>query len=207
LRNSTRSLSFKAQPVVSLVLSVLLVGCSADRQDRTGSAPRGPGSNADSSSGTVETGPGSDRRNRDTLPAPVARTRRILLDAVRSRDYAALERETGKARDTPFNYSFGDEYPGGAVAFWKNLVQVGHSDPLTVLGQLFEGQPAKRGDLYVWPAWFDEPLIGFSPARRDSMERLMEPGSWKKMQPNGFYIGPRTAIREDGLWVYYVSGD
>jgi hypothetical protein len=141
------------------------------------------------------------------LPTAVARTRSHLLDAIRSGNDDGLLDEIGERRDVPFSYTFGDPVEGGAVAFWRRLKRNGHSDPFAILGRLLGGAPARRDSLYVWPDWFDRPLVAFNEAQKESLERLTSPGMYEKMRSNGFYIGPRTAIRADGLWMFYVSGD
>jgi ABC-type amino acid transport substrate-binding protein len=188
----------------ALLAAMLLLGCARERRDTARSRP---GEGKDSLGVAARTGEAAEATAAaGDLPIAVQRTRERIRNAIAARDEGALRTETEAARPVPFSYSFGGEVKGGAVAYWKLLASNG-VDPLVTLQRLIEGRPVRRDSLFVWPAWFDAPLISFSPERRDSMEQLMRPGSWEAMRENGFYIGPRTAIRADGVWMYYVSGD
>ena len=140
------------------------------------------------------------------LPAAVDSTRQEILNAARAEDYEALQAIVD--RSPSFNYTFGPAHRGGATGYWQEY-QSDTNRPLETLRMLLENSPPVRRDsFFVWPSWTDTPLDSLTATERSEMAAILgEEMADRMTEELGYYIGPRTAIHEDGYWVYYVSGD
>lgn len=137
------------------------------------------------------------------LPEAVAATRDAIVAASHARDYAAL----GMLLDpATFSYSFGEG--GDPVGYWRMLEEEGEVPILGDFLPLVLTWPAARtGDTWVWPSaharapeqWTDDDV---APLRQlytaDEIDGFVQAGG---------YLGYRVGIREDGTWLYFVSGD
>jgi hypothetical protein len=137
------------------------------------------------------------------LPAAVAQTREAILTAARARDYEGLEALLDPAT---FSYSFGES--GDPVGYWQELESEGHVPifgdiiPL-VLSTAFE----ELDGIYVWPGAAAKEPSDWTEEDVDSMRVFFTDEEIESFREFGGYLGWRIGIREDGTWLYFVSGD
>lgn len=148
-------------------------------------------------------------------PAPVE----ISKAAARTRDQLIHEATKGSlkglgeiaARNPEFKSNVGGQ---AHDRFWDLLRRTG-VDPNRKLRELFE-QPAGLREIdgerwYVWPdlaakdaADLIPEKLGFQDRRR--LEELIREDGIARIRAGEGYPGMRTAISEDGTWVYFVLG-
>jgi hypothetical protein len=131
------------------------------------------------------------------LPAEVEETRAAVQAAAEARDYDALA-ELVPA--TGFNYSFGGELPGGAVAYWQDLEAKGE-DPLGDLAKVLELPYSLYAGSYVWPFAYN-----LAPNELTAYERGLL-GDLADDYAGESYLGWRAGINPDGHWSFFVRGD
>jgi hypothetical protein len=132
------------------------------------------------------------------LPAAVERTRAAIAAAASARDYDALERLV----PDPFKYTFGENVPGGPVAYWRDLEQRSDEDPIGTLATIMSLPYTVSGDYYVWPFAYDKQLSTLGPYGRELLGADL-----LRSYAGEDYYGWRAGIDADGVWRYYVSGD
>ncbi|HET7567302.1 MAG TPA: hypothetical protein VFJ91_04875 [Gaiellaceae bacterium] len=137
-----------------------------------------------------------------SLPPAVTRTRRRLLAAARSRDWAALGR---LASGHGFSFTFGDP-SGGPVAYWRALESSG-GKPLETLVALLRMPSTLAGDLYVWPFAYDRDPAGLTAYEKRLLAPIADEQAIRDWIGYGSYTGYRTAIAPDGAWRYFIRGD
>ncbi len=137
------------------------------------------------------------------LPAAVARTRDAIVAAAHARDYAALETLLDPVT---FSYSFGEG--GDPVGYWRTLEEDGE---VAILGDflplVLSWPVAKDGDIYVWPAAHRKPPAGWTEDDLAPLQQLYTKADIDGFVQAGGYLGYRAGIREDGTWLFFVSGD
>jgi hypothetical protein len=137
------------------------------------------------------------------LPDAVIAKRDAIVAAAHARDYGALEALLDPAT---FSYSFGEE--GDPIGYWRELEDVGE---VPILGDYLPGflaMPfAKLGDIYVWPSVHAKLPKTWIPQDTDPLASFYTQEELESFRQLGSYLGWRVGIREDGTWLYFVSGD
>ena len=143
------------------------------------------------------------RRGPGRLPEAVATTREAIIAAAHARDYTGLEALLDPAT---FSYSFGED--GDPIGFWRELEEVGE---VPVLGDILPGilgtRFAKQEDIYVWPSTAAKEAPQWTPEDIASMEVFYTAEDIASFREFGGYLGWRVGIRDDGTWLFFVSGD
>lgn len=167
--------------VLLLFLASGLVGCG-------GGAPGGEG--APSPTGT-------------DLPAEVAQTHDAIVRAARAFDYDAL---ADLLDPSTFTYSFGDR--DDPTGYWRQLEESGHVPILgDIMPLVLTGPFGRTGDTYVWPRASATEPARWTEADRESLRAFQSDEDIARFMSFGSYTGWRAGIREDGVWLYFVSGD
>jgi hypothetical protein len=148
-------------------------------------------------------------------PAPVE----ISKAAARTRDELIREATKGSlrglgaiaARNPDFRSNVGGQ---SHDRFWDLLRRTG-VDPNRKLRELFE-QPAGLREIdgqrwYVWPDLAAKDAADLIPEKltfqdRRRLEELIREDGIAKIRAGEGYPGMRTAIAEDGTWIYFVLG-
>jgi hypothetical protein len=129
------------------------------------------------------------------LPAPVARTRAALVQAVKARDADALRKLMPAGA---FSFTFGSERD--PIAYWNELEKKGQH-PYTTLARILALPYSLRQGHYVWPFAYGTPKGELTPYER----RLLGPLASSYVGED--YYGWRAGIKPDGSWSFYVAGD
>jgi hypothetical protein len=130
--------------------------------------------------------------------AAVARTNARLLAAAESGDYEKL-RPLIPAKG--FAYSFGGDFAGGPIAYWKNVERSSGQRPIEILASILKMPYTLNRGLYVWPFAYDKRKGELTAYER----RLL--GPLVKSYVGGDYYGWRAGIRPDGKWIFFIAGD
>jgi hypothetical protein len=138
-----------------------------------------------------------------TLPPVVDRTRRRILAAAQARDWEALRRIIG---DRPIRYTFGENVPGGAIAFWKREEARG-GKPLETLAAILKLPYVLSHGIYFWPFAYTTPPAELTPYEVQLLSSYATKTDVAKWKAFGGYFGYRAGIAADGTWQLYVSGD
>jgi hypothetical protein len=148
--------------------------------------------------------PPTTTSTRDELPAAVADKRDAIVAAAHALDYDRLATLLDPAE---FSYSFGES--GDPVGYWRRLEREGH---VPIIGDylpvILSAPSAKRGDIYVWPSVYGKPPSRWTAEeRRWLRNNLYTEAEIRAFERLGDYLGWRVGIREDGTWLFFVSGD
>ena len=142
--------------------------------------------------------------SQEAPPTPVQRRRRILLDAAAEGNYATL---AAQIPEQGFTYTYGAPFPGGPIAYWKQVAGERDPSPLAVLEAILAMPYTKVGDKYVWPFAYDRDPALLTNDELDMLARVASPEEIRQWQESGHYLGWRAGIRSDGTWVFFVAGD
>lgn len=143
-------------------------------------------------------------REVEGLPTPVASTRDAIVTAATACDFEALE---DLAVDD-FTSSFG----GGGVEnleLWEDQGQT----PMATLLHLFDmnhaAVPVEGGEIYVWPAsaTYESWQETVSEEELEELTRIHTEEELDQFASAGGYLGWRTAIDQEGNWLYFGAGD
>lgn len=140
------------------------------------------------------------------VPAPVADTWQVILDATESGDYEQL-RSVLEKKVFLSEFGFGNNQPD-PINRWKAM----GPEPLKIMGVLLRMPHAVKetgeGTLYEWPR-FDansEPE-DIKPEEREAFLSFMtEDELVNALTPDYGYTGPRLGILADGTWWFFVPG-
>jgi hypothetical protein len=133
------------------------------------------------------------------LPEPVAQTHAALLAAAEANDEQALE---ALIEPNEFRYTFGENVPGGALAFWRSTYNESGSDPIDTLARVLRLPYVLSQGIFVWPFAYDKEPGEMSEYELSLLGNLMPRG-----QTEVGYLGWRAGIRPDGRWVFFIAGD
>lgn len=147
----------------------------------------------------------------DLLPEPVARMRRLIIEACRSGDLERLRPLIGEGPNAT-QLTLGP-LEGDPIDFLRE--SSGDEDGQEILAILLEVMeagfvhlnPGTERELYVWPYFFAVPLEELTASQRVELFKLVTAGDYEEMKSFGAYIFYRTAITPEGRWVYFVAGD
>jgi hypothetical protein len=132
------------------------------------------------------------------LPVAVALTQSRLLTAAKSGDYERL-RPLIPAKG--FQYSFGGDFPGGAIAYWKNVEQTTDQRPIAALASILRMPYTLNHGIYIWPFAYDKTKTDLTGYERQLLGPLVQ------SYVGGDYYGWRSGIKPDGSWIFFAAGD
>ena len=138
------------------------------------------------------------------LPDPVARTVRHLKDIAENggyRELAQLASETPDFRSN--NAGLGDR------EYWSLKERTGDfpaEQAGRVLSSPFAVAESPEGKVYIWPAFAMLKPEEITPAEAREIDRLLGAGQANELRKGAVWPGYVLGIREDGLWLYFVSG-
>lgn len=139
----------------------------------------------------------------DELPPAVGKKRDAIVAAAHAFDYDRLETLLDRKN---FSYSFGES--GDPVGYWRRLEEVGEVPILGDYLPVILGAPyARRGDTYVWPSAYGKSPSSWTAEDRQWLTNFYTEPEIKAFERAGDYVGWRVGIREDGTWLFFVSGD
>jgi hypothetical protein len=141
---------------------------------------------------------------RDPLPAPVAATVRRLEDIAKQgtvRDMAHLADAVPGFRSNNAGMSHGEYWNLKMRAGDWPMAQVGK-----VLSHRFTVQDSAQGKIYIWP-WLAllRPGEITTPVERE-IDKLLGSGEAARLREGAVWPGYVLGIREDGVWLYFISG-
>jgi hypothetical protein len=140
------------------------------------------------------------------VPAPVADTWQVILDATDSGDYEQLRSVLDRSVFLS-DFGFGNDQPD-PIERWKAI----GPKPLDTMGVLLHMPHAVKetneGTLYQWPRFDpDSKAEDIKPAEREAFLTFMtEAELVNAFIPEYGYTGPRLGILADGTWWFFLSG-
>ncbi len=139
-----------------------------------------------------------------TLPTAVAATRRAIIAAASTGDWAALSKLAPYGR---FSCSFAAIRD--CVGYWKDAEASGRWHPLHTLLTILGMPWTRQGQYYYWPFAFTKDPAALTAQDRITLSALYPNidaaiRGWERF---GGYFGFRTGIRRDGNWMSFVEGD
>jgi hypothetical protein len=141
--------------------------------------------------------------SRDALPEAVAKKKDAIVAAAHAFDYEGLEALLDPAE---FTYSFGES--GDPVGYWRRLEEEAEVPILGDYLPVILGAPfAKQKDIYVWPSAHAKKPSEWSARDRRWLSNLYTEDEIRGFEQAGSYLGWRVGIRDDGTWLFFVSGD
>ncbi len=147
----------------------------------------------------------------EQLPEPVARMRKLIMDAALTGEMENL-RPILQTGEDGTQLSFGD-LPSDPITFLRELS--GDDDGQEILAILYEVMSAgfvhldagEATDMYVWPYFFAVPLETLDKRQRVELFKLVTAGDYEDMKNFGAYIFYRVGISPEGRWLFFVAGD
>jgi hypothetical protein len=137
------------------------------------------------------------------LPPAVEETRIALLEAAESGDYEALRT---LVPPEGFEYTFGGDVEGGAIAYWRELERTTRERPLQTLAALLRMPYVLTRGTYVWPwAYTATSESDLSAHEKELLAPIR--GLGEVVVEGTGYLGWRTGIEPNGDWSFYVAGD
>ncbi|WP_374566599.1 hypothetical protein [Nitratireductor sp. ZSWI3] len=147
----------------------------------------------------------------ETLPEPVRRMHRLIVEACKSGDIETLRPLVGTGEGAT-QLSLGG-LEGDPLQFLRELS--GDSEGQEILAILLEvlqagyvhldaGMPS---EMYVWPYFFAIPLDSLDKPQRVELFTLVTAGDYEEMKNFGAYIFYRVGITPEGRWAFFVAGD
>jgi hypothetical protein len=133
------------------------------------------------------------------LPDPVAETHAALLAAAEAHDEQALE---ALIDPNEFRYTFGENVPGGPLAYWRSIEEQTGTDPLDPLARVLRLPYVLSQGLFVWPFAYDK-----EPGEMTEYERSLLGDLLPEGESEVGYLGWRAGIRPDGRWIFFIAGD
>ncbi len=148
-------------------------------------------------------------RSESDLPAPVAETRRKLIEAAKSGDIEKL-RALMDAQPEPPSVAFGD--PGDPIEYLKALAaDADGREILAILLEVLESGFVHVGEeteeLYVWPYFAQYPIEALTPEQLVELFTLLTAADYEDMKSYGSYTFFRVGIAPDGRWLFFLAGD
>ena len=133
-----------------------------------------------------------------SVPVAVALTHSRLLTAAKSGDYEKL-RPLIPAKG--FAYSYGGDFPGRPIAYWKDVEQSSDRRPIEILASILRMPYTLNHGLYVWPFAYDKRKGDLTAYERGLLGPLV------KSYVGQDYYGWRAGFRPDGKWIFFIAGD
>ena len=146
----------------------------------------------------------------DRLPEPVARMRRLIIDAAASGDIEALEPLVAVGpRGTRLD-------PGGQIedpiAYLRGASGDGEGrEILAIMLDLLDAgfvamETKERGTVYLWPYFYALPIEELTPAQQVELFRIVTAGDLADMKAYGGYNFYRLGITAEGEWHHFLLG-
>ena len=152
----------------------------------------------------TEAAASSEAREAGTLPDAVARTVRRLKDIAESGGYRELAQLASESPDFRSN--------GAGLSdreYWSLKERTGDF-PAEQVGRVlaypFTVVQTPRGKVYIWPALATLKASEITPAEARDIDRLLGEGQANELRKGATWPGYVLGIREDGQWLYFVSG-
>ena len=141
---------------------------------------------------------------RDPLPPPVAATVRQLKQIAEQGGYRELAHLANETR------SFRSNNAGMDHAEYWSLKQRTGDPPALQVGRLLTYRhtvaDSPQGKVYIWPYMATLKADEIGPADVREIDKLLGTGSADQLRKGAIWPGYVLGIREDGLWLYFVSG-
>ncbi|HVY89768.1 MAG TPA: hypothetical protein VG942_12920 [Hyphomonadaceae bacterium] len=140
----------------------------------------------------------------DPLPPQVAATVRQLHQIARSggvRDLAKLADATPGFRSNNAGLDH--------LEYWNLKLRTGDWPMAQVeklLSYRFTVHDSSQGKVYIWPWMALLKPSEITPAAAREIDKLLGTGAADDLRKGGVWPGYVLGIREDGLWLYFVSG-
>jgi len=142
------------------------------------------------------------------LPSAVKEKHDALRAAAAANDIQTMAK---LADDSEFIFSFGDD--SDPAAYWRSLKADGIDIPQIVVALL--DMPCAKltydsGTEFVWPSANEIPYGELMPDEIDSLQAIYNgklEENYLDGTENGYYVGWRLFIAEDGRWTTLVAGD
>jgi hypothetical protein len=139
----------------------------------------------------------------EALPDTVEKKRQAIASAAQALDFDHLRTLLDPKT---FSYSFGEM--GDPVGYWRRLEGKAEVPVLgDILPTVLSGPSATQGDIYVWPSVHGKPPAKWTPEERRWLRNLYSKREIRSFERLGHYLGWRAGIRDDGTWLYFISGD
>jgi hypothetical protein len=146
----------------------------------------------------------SEATRQDPLPAPVAATVRQLQGIAKSggvHDLAKLADATADFRSNNAGLSH--------LEYWNLKLRTGDW-PMAQIDKLlayrFTVADSTQGKVYIWPWMALLKPSEITPGAAREIDKLLGPGSADLLRKGAVWPGYVLGIREDGLWLYFLSG-
>ena len=138
------------------------------------------------------------------MPEAVAATVQRLRDIAAQggyRDLAKLAEQAPDFRSNSAGLSHAD--------YWNLKMRTGdfptaHIEKL--LSYRFTVEESAQGRIYIWPWMATLAPDEITPAAARDIEKLLGPGQAEALRAGAIWPGYVLGIREDGLWLYFLSG-
>ena len=140
----------------------------------------------------------------ETLPDPVARTVHHLRDIAQNGGYRELARFAGETPD------FRSNNAGLSDREYWSLKERTGDFPAEQVGRVLSYPytivSTPQGRVYIWPALAMVRGSEITPAEARDIDRLLGQGQADELRRGAVWPGYVLGIREDGQWLYFVSG-
>lgn len=141
----------------------------------------------------------------EPLPRPVEATVKRLLGIAAAADVRAM---AAYANETP---GFRSNAAGMThLEYWYLKMRAGDV-PMVHMQRILSYRPAVRdspqGKVYVWPGLAFTDAEDITGAKAREIDALLGPGQAEAIRNGGIWSGYLLGIREDGLWLYFLSGE
>jgi hypothetical protein len=138
------------------------------------------------------------------LPDAVARTVRHLKGIAENGGYRELAQFAGKSPD------FRSNNAGLSDREYWSLKERTGDFPAEQVGRVlaypFTVAETPEGKVYIWPALAMLKADEITPAEARDIDRLLGEGQANELRKGAVWPGYVLGIREDGQWLYFVSG-
>ena len=144
------------------------------------------------------------------LPAPVAKTRKAIIDAAATGDIEKLRPVITQSSEPPL---LGDDDDGDPIAYLKTLAgDEGGREILAILIEVLEAgyvhvDVGTPDEVYLWPYFARYPIDKLTPPQLVELFKLVYAGDYEDMKADGAYTWYRAGFGADGSWRYFLSGD
>jgi hypothetical protein len=129
-----------------------------------------------------------------------------LQAAAAANDAAAL---VAIAAENPeFAFSFGDEPDFAAYLAAEQAAGRDRIAPLAaILAMPFVVTDEGDGQMFAWPYFYALEASAYTPEARADAEAIVGAEAAAAISEDLGYLGPRTAIDQNGRWSFYLTGD
>ncbi len=146
----------------------------------------------------------------DTLPAPVQRVRRLIMETAATGDIERM-RPVIEMNEMPPTFSFGET--DDPIEHWKQVSgDANGREILAIMVELLESgfahvEKGRPQEMYVWPYFHEVPFDALTPEQEVELYKIITPQDREQMELYGSYTFYRLGIGPDGTWHFFVAGD